>query len=224
MEIDTAALSPSNEHPDFHIRGMIASLDPHAAVPGKEEVQSYVEEVRSRLTAEYGEMERRELKALPMFVPYIHYFKRFKKSYHLFLQLESFVHKGRGMPFVNPLLSAYFLGELESGVLASAHDADLLRPPLKLVWTAGQEQLVLISGEERQTPAGDAALTDAESLLTAVTQGQDRRSVLTPASRTAAWFFYGPPGTEPQQLERAMEITAGHLRNMGAAQAETAPL
>jgi DNA/RNA-binding domain of Phe-tRNA-synthetase-like protein len=224
MNEHSSPLTPANGHPDFLFRGMTAALPGSSPLPGKKEVERYVEETRRRLTEEYGSLERKELKALPMFAPYIRYFKRFKKSYHLFLQLESFVHKGRGMPFINPLLTAYFLGELESGVLASAHDAELLRPPLHLARTAGGEPLVLPNGEERQAPAGDAALFDAESLLTAVTQGQDRRSLLTAGSLQAAWFFYGPPGTPPEQLERAMEITAGHLRAMGASEAETAPL
>jgi DNA/RNA-binding domain of Phe-tRNA-synthetase-like protein len=218
------SLAPVNRHPDFLIRGMSVSIEDVSEVPGEEEVSEYVEAVRRRLTERHGELDRRELKALPMFAPYIRYFKRFKKSYHLFLQLESFVHKGRGLPFVNPLLTAYFLGELETGVLASAHDAETIVPPLRLALTEGGEPLTLISGEERTAPPDDAALFDAEGLLTAVIQGQDDRTVLGPSSRRAAWFFYGPPGTDAARLEEAREITAGHLRSMGLETARFTPL
>ncbi|MDY7027806.1 MAG: phenylalanine--tRNA ligase beta subunit-related protein, partial [Spirochaetota bacterium] len=151
------------------------------------------------------------LKQLEMLQPYVRYFKSYKKTYHLFLQLESFVHKDKPLPFITPLVSAYFLAELETGVLASAHDLDKIVPGLTLTAAAGGETLTLINGEERTAPAGDALLKDGDGLLTCVIQGQDSRTVLGPGSRNAAYFVYGPSGVSGQDLSAALTVLSDHL-------------
>lgn len=204
----------NNTHPDFLIRGLSVEIieKPEGSDgPEKKEVLDTVEKVRDELIALYGSLDRKELKQLEMFRPYVAHFKSFKKTYHLFLQLESFVHKQRPLPFIHPLVSAYFLTELETGVLASAHDSDKLSPGFWLKEAAGDETLTLLSGEERLAPAGDAVLEDQTGLLTSVIQGQDSRTVIGPKARRGTIFVYGPPGASTAALEKALDVFRGHL-------------
>lgn len=212
-----------NTHPNFLIRGLSVELTgvsegpkglggpERPERPGKKDVHETVERIREELTSLYGSLERKELKQLEMFRPYVAHFKSFKKTYHLFLQLESFVHKQRPLPFIHPMVSAYFLTELETGVLASAHDSDSLSPGFRLKEAAGDETLTLLNGEERLSPAGDAVLEDQTGLLTSVIQGQDRRTVIGPKARRGTVFVYGPPGASTAALEKALDVFRGHL-------------
>jgi len=203
----------SNLHPDFKVQGITCRLEESSPRLSREDVEGEVQNLHRRLIATYGELGRGELKRLDMLQPFVHYFKQFKKTYHLFLQLESFVHKNRPLPFITPLVTAYFLSELETGVLASAHDLDTIVPELSLEKAVGDEKLTLLNGEERTAPPGDALLKDAEGLLTCVIQGQDTRTLLSPKSRNAAYFVYGPPGVSDQTLSAALYTLSGHLKS-----------
>jgi len=200
-----------NEHPDFHFRGLIVHLKEEAPKLGPDDIAEEIERVRRRLTDRYGDMSRKELKKVDALRPYIDYFKKYKKTYHLFLQIESFLHKERGLPFVTPLVSAYFLSEMETGVLASAHDLEKIDGEAALVEASGGETLRLLNGEVRNAPAGDALLVDRSGVLTCVTQGQDVRSTLSPGSRRAAYYVYGPPGVGDDELTAAIAKLQEHL-------------
>lgn len=58
------------------------------------------------------------------------------------------------VPLHHPLVTAYFLSELEAGVLASAHDLDKIVPELSLEKVVGDEELSLLSSEELTAPPG----------------------------------------------------------------------
>lgn len=202
----------TNQHSEFKVQGLTCRLPQNAPQLSREQIEPQIQAVHRRLSEKFGALDRKQLKQLEILQPYVRYFKMFKKTYHLFLQLESFIHKNRPLPFITPLVSAYFLTELETGVLASAHDLDKVEGPLTLEKSAGGESLTLINGEERTAPAGDALLKDTKGLLTCVIQGQDTRTILSPGSRSAAYFVYGPPGVDTPALTTALEIVAGHLR------------
>jgi hypothetical protein len=45
---------------------------------------------------------------------YHDYYKRFKKTYHILLQLESIVFKNKSIPKVSSLVEAMFMAELKN--------------------------------------------------------------------------------------------------------------
>jgi hypothetical protein len=65
------------------------------------------------LRENYRGYDRPRLKALPTLQAYNAYYKRFKKSYHVQLQLESVVLKGKSIPSVAALVEAIFMAELK---------------------------------------------------------------------------------------------------------------
>jgi len=58
---------------------------------------------------------------------YVRYYKRSNKTYHVQLQVESIVLKGKGLPNVSPLVDSNFVAELETLVLTAGHDVAKLQ-------------------------------------------------------------------------------------------------
>src|SRR5687768_5317951 len=76
----------------------VANLASH---PGLDERKTTL---TARLRERYGSLTRADLVALPTVQPYVDYYKRFKKTYHVQLQLESVVLKGKALPRVATLV------------------------------------------------------------------------------------------------------------------------
>src|SRR5689334_15354738 len=69
-------------------------------------------EVEARLRERYRNFARPDLSALPVMAAYAQYYRRFGKTYHVQLQLESIVLKGKALPNVSPLVDANFVAEV----------------------------------------------------------------------------------------------------------------
>src|SRR5215510_13870722 len=70
-------------------------------------------ETEARMRARYQGLTRQDFTSLPVMSAYVRYYKRFGKTYHVALQLESIVLKGKGLPDVTPLVDANFVAEVE---------------------------------------------------------------------------------------------------------------
>ena len=62
---------------------------------------------------------------------YINYYKRFKKTYHVLLQLES-INKNKSIPRVDAPVQAMFMAELNSFLLTAGHDLNRIQSPIKI--------------------------------------------------------------------------------------------
>ena len=113
---------------------------------------------------------------------YRDYYRRFGNTYHVQLQLESVVHKGKSLPSVSPLVDANFAAELETLVLTAGHDADLLTQPLTLDVTGGGEAFTGMNGSVKTLRPGDMMMTDAGGVICTVITGQDARTPISPAT------------------------------------------
>lgn len=98
-------------------------------------------EIEVRLREKYLGFSRADFLELPILQAYRHYYKQFNKTYHVQLQLESVVQKGKSLPSVSPLVDANFAAELQTLILTAGHDADLLEPPIMSNIFASQDQL-----------------------------------------------------------------------------------
>src|SRR3972149_5843430 len=76
-------------------------------------------ELEAELRSRYGGLDRAQLKALPALQAYGAYYRRFGKTYHLQLQLESGAWKGRPLPGAAALVEAMFMAELRSLLLTA---------------------------------------------------------------------------------------------------------
>ena len=165
------------------------------------------EELENQLRARFR--DRAELKALAPIQAYTAYYKRFKKTYHVLLQLESVALKGKPIPRVAALVEAMFIAELKSLLLTAGHDLDVIQPPVRLDVSDGTERYVRINGQEQVLKPGDMLIADAEGVISSVLYGPDRRTRITPDTRRAFFSVYAPPGIgEGAVLDHLHDIEA----------------
>src|SRR6185295_12486260 len=69
-------------------------------------------EIESSLREKFAGFSRTDLMELEVLKAYRTYYKKFDKTYHVQLQLESVVQKGKPLPIVSPLVDANFAAEL----------------------------------------------------------------------------------------------------------------
>ena len=154
----------------------------------------------TELREQYGEMTRPALQALPVLGAYRAYYRQFGNTYHVQLQLESVVHKGKALPAVNPAVDACFAAELETQMLTASHDADRLAAPLTVDVTTGEEVLQRLNGRQKQVKAGDMMMADAEGPICTILYGQNRRTAVTEATQRVLYVTYAPPGITRAQV------------------------
>lgn len=164
-------------------------------------------ELEERLRARYAGSDRAALRALPQMQAYHAFYKQFKKTYHVQLQLESVVLKGKSIPRVAALVEAMFMAELEDLLLTAGHDLEVVQEPVGIDVADGSERYVRINGQEQQTKAGDMMIADAQGIISTVLYGPDRRTQITSETTQALFTAYAPPGIGPEQVQ-------GHLENI----------
>lgn len=150
--------------------------------------------LEAELRAKYAAFDRPALRALPVLQAYHNYYKQFKKSYHVQLQLESVVHKGKSIPRVAALVEAMFMAELEDQMLTAGHDLDVVQTPLRIGVAEGSEQFVRINGQSQTLAAGDMFIADTVGVLSSVVHGPDQRTQITEATTWVLFTVYAPPG------------------------------
>lgn len=157
-------------------------------------------ELRGRL----GGHDRAALRALATIQPYVSYYGRFGKTYHVLLQLESVVLKGKAMPRTPVLVGAMVMAELAHGLLTAGHDLAAIEPPIVLDVATGRERYVLLNGREQEVQAGDMMMADTHGVISSVLYGPDARTRLRPETRDVLFAVYAPPGI-------GAPAVAGHL-------------
>ena len=176
------------------------------------ELEARKREAVARLRQRYRGFTRQDFLALPAMAVYARYYARFDKTYHVQLQLESLVLKGRDLPSVSPLVDAYFLAEVETLVLTAGHDADRLAPPVCIDASVAGDRMTLLAGVEKPIRPGDMVLRDAGGVSCAVLYGQDNRSPINPETAHAIFVAYAPAGIAVDLVEAQLEAIEDNLR------------
>ena len=162
-----------------------------------------VEDLRARL----GSLDRSRLEAIPTLQVYDAYYKRFKKTYHVQLQLVSIVFKGKSIPSVAGLVEAMFMAEVKNMLLTAGHDFEVLQLPVRLDVTKGDEIYTLMRGQPQQVKAGDMMISDGKGILSNIIYGPDQRSQIQPGTHSVLYTTYAPPGIgEPAVTEHLQDI------------------
>jgi DNA/RNA-binding domain of Phe-tRNA-synthetase-like protein len=166
------------------------------------ELEKRKAELEEQLRARFAGHDKAALAALPSVQPYVAYYGQFKKTYHVLLQLESVALKGKPLPRVAALVEAMFMAELKNQLLTAGHDLDALREPLRLDVARGDERYTLLNGREETLKAGDMFIADAEGVTSSILYGPDRRTRLTPDTRSVLFTVYAPPRIEPSAVRQ----------------------
>lgn len=164
------------------------------------------QEIRDRFS------DREAIKADPVIAAYRDYYKRFRKTYHVLLQVESVAVKGKGIPPVGVLVEAMFMAELRNRLLTSGHDAALLAGPIQLDVATGSEVLYGMNGRETELKPGDMFMTDGQGVLSAVIYGGDERTRIHQGTNSVAYTVYAPPGVGASAVESHLADIESYVR------------
>jgi DNA/RNA-binding domain of Phe-tRNA-synthetase-like protein len=179
--------------------------------------------LEATLRARYGEMDRASLRALPPFAAYAGYYKRFRKSYHVQLQLESIAWKRRSIPAVAALVEAIFMAELENGLLTAGHDLAAVAAPVRIDVAAGNETYRRLHGGEQVLKANDMYIADALGVLSSILYGPDARTAIGPTTEQVLFTVYAPPGIDSHTVQKHLERIC-HYAQLVAPRAEVVEL
>lgn len=188
----------------------VANPDSHPELDRKKD------DLEQRLRAQYGASTRGELLALPVLQAYAAYYRRFGKTYHVQLQLESVALKGKRLPRVAALVEAMFMAELEDLLLTAGHDAEAIRGEIRLDVAAGTEEYRLLNGQTQVLKAGDMFMRDDEGVISSVLHGPDQRTRIGADTRRALFAVYAPPGVGEARV-------AAHLQRIATTVQVIAP-
>ena len=168
--------------------------------------------VEARLRERFQGYTRRDLLALPVLAAYDRYYARFGKTYHVLLQLESIVFKGKSLPDVLPAVDANFMAEVETLVLTASHDVARLRGPILMDVARTGEQMIQMNGNPKALRAGDMIMRDADGICCSILYGQDDRSPITRTTTGVLYVAYAPAGVPLEAVADQLRTIEEHVR------------
>ena len=168
-------------------------------------------ELESQLRNRFAGCTRADLKALKPIKAYDAYLKPFKKTYHVQLQLESVVFKGKSIPRVAALVEVMFMAELQDLLLTAGHDLDALEPPVTIGIAKGDEHYIALTGEEQTTKAGDVIISDQLCVISSMVYGPDLRTRIVPSTQDVLFTTYAPTGITHDTVREHLHHIAGNV-------------
>ena len=177
--------------------------------------------VEDHLKQYYSGWVRADIAALPAIQAYNTYYRRYKKTYHVQLQLESLIHKGRSLPRGPALLEAMFSAEMKNLLLTAGHDLAAVQGPAILNAAVGNENYQTLSGESKTLKPDDMFVSDEAGVISSVLYGPDQRTQLTSSTQDALFMVYAPQGIVREMvLNHLHDIRDGVLLAAPTAQVE----
>ncbi len=157
-------------------------------------------ELENNLREKYAGLDKAFLKNMEPIKTYSDYYKKFKKTYHLLLQLESIVFKNKSIPKVASLVEAMFMAEIKNLLLTAGHDLEAIDLPIKLDVSSGGEKYIQISGQEKDLIHNDMMVSDLQGITSSIIYGPDKRTQIKPDTRNVLFVVYAPPGIEKSKV------------------------
>ncbi len=165
------------------------------------ELNQHKREVEARLRQDFAGYSRKALMMSPVMAAYIRYYKRFTMTYHVLLQVESIIMKGKNLPDVSPLVDANFTAEVSTFVLTAGHDVAKLREPIVIDTAHEAEEMTAMSGSQKEVRKGDMVMRDQLGLCCSILYGQDNRSPITAETEHVLYVSYAPAGVPAIEIE-----------------------
>jgi len=180
------------------------------------QLNHYKHAIEMRLRKDYAGYSRQEFLALPVMAAYQRYYKRFNKTYHVLLQLESIVLKGKNLPDVSPLVDANFTAEMETLILTAGHDVSKLEGPVSIDVSQTDDEITQLNGITRPIRPGDMVMRDRHGICCSILYGQDNRSQITADTRHVLYVAYVPPGVPVDTLHAHLSQITENVRLFSA--------
>jgi DNA/RNA-binding domain of Phe-tRNA-synthetase-like protein len=168
--------------------------------------------VEAMLQERYKGFSRSEFVSAAVLSDYVRYYKSFEKTYHVQLQLESIVLKGKTLPNVSPLVDANFIAELETLVLTAAHDVAKLQQPLCIDVSRPGDSMAQMNGSIRAMRPGDMIMRDAGGISCSILYGQDNRSPISRDTTHVLYVAYAPAGVPEAVVDTQLQAILDNIR------------
>ena len=168
-------------------------------------------ELENNLREKYTELDKAYLKNMEPIKTFSDYYKRFKKTYHVLLQLESIVFKNKSIPKVASLVEAMFMAELKNLLLTAGHDLDAIDLPVKLDVSSGGEKYIQLSGQEKELILNDMMVSDLQGIISSIIYGPDKRTQIKPVTRNVLFVVYAPPGIEKSKVFQHLQDIQNYI-------------
>jgi DNA/RNA-binding domain of Phe-tRNA-synthetase-like protein len=169
-------------------------------------------ELEGELRERYEGLDRKSLREQPTMAAYDAFYRPFRKTYHVQLQLESVVFKDKPIFSPSALVVSMFMSELKTGLLTAAHDFSLLDLPLLADVASGEESYQKLDGSEQRLKPGDLFIRDQQGILSSVIYGPDKRTQIQIDTNQAAFTTYAPPGIQSSQVQEQLELLEDYVR------------
>jgi DNA/RNA-binding domain of Phe-tRNA-synthetase-like protein len=173
--------------------------------PRHAELEVRKERLQDEIRSCFAGQDRSVIAALSPIQAYNAYYKPFKKSYHVQMQLESIAFKGKSLPSVAALVEAMFMAEVKNLLLTAGHDLDTLQLPVRLDVATGAEQYTLLRGTEQVTKAGDMFMADGAGIISSILYGPDQRTQINEKTRNVMFAVYAPDGISADAVHHHLE-------------------
>jgi len=169
-------------------------------------------ETESLLRARYDGFARTDFTSLPLMAAYQRYYKRFDKTYHVLLQVESIVLKGKNLPDVSPLVDANFTAEVDTLILTAGHDVAKLQGAITLDVSRAGDKITRMNGAPKDMEAGDMVMRDSTGVVCSLIYGQDNVSPITPSTEHVLYVAYAPDGVPASAVESQLQKIEENIR------------
>ncbi len=169
-------------------------------------------EAEAQLRARYQGFVRQDFLSLPVMAAYQRHYKRFTKTYHVLLQLESIALKGKNLPDVSPLVDSNFIAEVDTLILTAGHDVAKLQGSVSIDVSREGDQITRMNGAPKAMDAGDMVMRDSKGVCCSIIYGQDNVSLISPATKHVLYVAYAPAGVPLATVESQLQKIEENIR------------
>ena len=162
------------------------------------DLDAKMSEIESEIRNNFSETGRASIRKLPAVQAYTAYYRKFKKTYHVQLQIESIALKNRSLPRISALVSAMFAAELKNQLLTAGHDMSTIQLPLVLDVANGHESYTSLNGTVQTLSLTDMFISDNKGVISSIIYGPDNRTPIKSDTSEVIFTVYGPEGISSQ--------------------------
>ncbi|MCJ7715103.1 MAG: hypothetical protein MUO54_01105 [Anaerolineales bacterium] len=196
--------------PDARVGILVINNAPNT--PDHPALQKAKKELEQELRVRFSGFDRKALREEQILGAYDSFYRKFRKSYHVQLQLESVIFKEKAIYSPSALVTCMFMAELNTGLLTAAHDTDRLEFPLLVEIATGNETYQRLDGTEQELKPDDMYIKDQRGILSSVIYGPDQRTQIHSGTVNSLFTTYGPPGISESQIKNQLECLEGYIK------------
>ena len=134
--------------------------------------------------------------------PYFRYFRKFKKSYPVMMQVESFLLKGRPFPEGEYINAVAFLNELKTHILLGTHDADRVTGDIVFYNETAKTPFPGMINADAHSYPGDMTGRDDGGIIISMIAGADDRTCIHEDTTHVLYLIFALPEIDDDEMNR----------------------